>query len=160
MAARAYLTKVGRGVAGLTQADAKRRVQAYYKRGLPGQPLSKNSVRTTFVVDRHSDSVDAGRWVSRGRRPAKLQRAPTPRSPTGARLSPATGSFLIRRKSTRKNQPGFRVLHRERGLKPQAVKLVAEFTRTLIIGRRRAVRIYQATLLKELQIIQQWRRPA
>ena len=155
--ARKFLAKKGQGISGLTFADSQRRLLANVLRG------NKTNLRGfgyELRIRGQAGRVDAGRWIPRGRVAKRLKRAPTPRHPTAASISPQKGLFLVRRKNRSRTQPHFRVLHREQGGRVLAAKVLgADFGNTIRKFWRQAGQIYRKELVGVVDFAGKVRRP-
>ena len=146
--ARQYLAKRGQQVSGLRFADSKRRLLPPTRKQL----RNRNSTTYFIRIRGAAHKIDAGRWVPRGRKPGKLRRAPTPRSPTTAKIQPTKGLFLVRRKTRGRTDPHFHVLRRDSQGKVRHAKITADFGATIRKYWRGAAARYQRRLVREIDL--------
>ena len=110
---RFFLRDKGRRLAGLSKADAARRI---IQRNLG---FTQGVVASTLTITPQGRRVDVARWFRGGGArvpPGKLKRIPAPPTATSAKWhgNPAT-MFVLPRRGRRRHQPAVSVFYRARG---------------------------------------------
>ena len=149
VAARDWLTTKGQGQSGLTRADTKRRLRAFYRRARGGGDAAKVTATIVVFGGRFSE-IDAAR-LQHKTKPGPLKVAPKARGGAGILVSPQSGLVVFPRGQRQKNAPKTRIFYSQDGQR-KAADVDFDFRDVIRANRRGAIVRFRRVLRREVNL--------